>query len=256
MTARGSVVVGYLDGGTWSACFGLSYRDLIMADMLGHGRIVREGGKELRQVCGTGGIVAGRNRVAADFLDNTDGEWLWFIDSDMGFAPDTVDRLVQHADQYTRPVIGGLCFKLTRQARGDFHAERYLIQPTLYEYVELDTEVGFRPLMGYPRDRPVQVAGTGAACLLIHRRALTLMRERFGDVWFDPITHPTGLKGGPRTFSEDLSFCVRLQAMDLPVYVHTGVKTCHDKGGVFLDEDAFDRQQAAHTTTTAAAPAA
>ncbi len=254
MTTPGSVVVGYLDGGTWSACFGLSYRDLIMADMLGPQRIVREGGKELRQVCGTGGIVAGRNRVAADFLDNTDGEWLFFIDSDMGFGPSTVDDLIRHADKYTRPVIGGLCFKLTRQARGDFHAEKYLIQPTLYEYVELNDEVGFRPLMDYPRDQPVQVAGTGAACLLIHRRALEKMRAKHGDTWFDPITHPTGLKGKPRTFSEDLSFCVRLQALDLPVFVHTGVKTCHDKHGVFLDEDAFDRQQASRPL--AAAPAA
>jgi hypothetical protein len=29
------------------------------------------------------------------------------------------------------------------------------------------------------------------------------------------------------------------------VHVHTGIKTTHDKGGVFLDEEFFDRQQAA-----------
>lgn len=244
MAASGTVVVGYLDGGTWSACFGLSYRDLLMADMLGAGRIVRDGGKELRQVAGTGGIVAGRNRVAKDFLDNTDGEWLWFVDSDMGFAPDTVDRLVAAADKYARPVVGGLCFKLTRKSRGDFHAEKYRIQPTVYEYLELESgEVGFRPIEDYPRDRLMQVAGTGAACVLIHRRALEKVRRTHGDVWFDPITHPTGMKGGPRTFSEDLSFCVRLQSVDVPVYVHTGVKTCHDKHGIFLDEEAYDKEQ-------------
>lgn len=241
----GSVVVGYLDGGQWSACFGLSYRDLIMADMLGAGRIVREGGKELRQVAGTGGIVAGRNRVASDFLDNTDGEWLWFVDTDMGFAPDTVDRLVEAADKDRRPIMGGLCFKLTRKARGDFHAERFRVQPTVYEYLETtDGEVGFRPIEDYPRDQPVEVAGTGAACLLIHRRALEKIRRKQGDVWFDPITHPTGMRGKPRTFSEDLSFCIRLQAVGLPVWVHTGVKTCHDKHSQFLDEELFDRQRA------------
>lgn len=249
----GTVVVGYLDGGTWSACFGLSYRDLIMADMLGRGRIVREGGKELRQVCGTGGIVAGRNKVAQDFLDNTDGEWLWFIDSDMGFGPDTVDRLVKSADKTVRPVVGGLCFKLTRQARGDFHAEKYKIQPTVYEYLEYEDEVGFRPITDYPRDTTVRVAATGAACILIHRRALDKIRAQYGDVWFDPITHPTGLKGKPRTFSEDLSFCVRLQALDVPVHVNTSVKTCHDKHGVFLDEDAYDRQEAASAVAASAA---
>lgn len=241
---RGSVVVGYLDDGTWSACFGLSYRDLIMRDMLDRNRIVREGGKELRQVCGTGGIVAGRNRVAEDFLDNTDGEWLFFVDTDMGFADDTVDRLVAAADKHVQLVVGALCFKLTKTGRGEFFADKYRIQPTVYEYLELDDgEVGFRPIEDYPRDEMIPVAGTGAACVLIHRKALRKVREQYGDVWFDPITHPTGMKGKPRTFSEDLSFCVRLAACGITPHVHTGIKTCHDKRGVFLDEDAFDRQR-------------
>lgn len=242
----GTVVVGYLDDGTWSACFGLSYRDLIMRDMLTSNRVVREGGKELRQLCGTGGIVAGRNRVAADFIDNTDGEWLFFIDTDMGFGDDTIDRLVQSADKYKRPVLGGLAFKLTRlRERGDFHAERFAVQPTLYEYVELADEIGFRPILDYPRDQVVRVAGTGAACMLVHRGSLEKVRATYGDVWFDPITHPTGLRGKPRTFSEDLSFCVRLQALEVPIHVHTGIKTCHEKGGVFLDEFEYDKQRVA-----------
>lgn len=250
---RGTVVVGYLDDGHWSACFGLSYRDLLLHDMMGSNRIIREGGKELRQLCGTGGIVAGRNKVTEQFLDATDGEWLWFIDTDMGFGADTVDRLVGYADQYRKPVVGGLCFKLTRQARGEFHAEKWMIQPTVYDLLEVDGEIGFLPRMGYERDTVVPAAGTGAACLLIHRRVLERVRAEHGDVWFDPITHPTGLKGKPRTFSEDLSFCVRLQSVDVPVHVATGVRTCHEKGGVFLDEDAFDRQQAAKRSADAAA---
>ena len=239
----GSVVVGYCDNGQWAACFGLSYRDLIMHDMLGPGRIVREGGKELRKVTGTMGVAGGRNEIARDFLDNTDGEWLFMVDTDMGFAPDTVDRLIASADPETRPVMGGLCFAIKRAGRGDFHAERYTLTPTVYEYLDLGNEVGFRPIPDYQRDTVVQVAGTGAACLLMHRSALEAVRAKYGDLWFEPITHPTGAQGRPRTFSEDLSFCIRLQSVDLPVHVDTAVKTCHDKGGVFLDEHAFDQQQ-------------
>lgn len=242
----GSVVVGYLDAGKWSACFGLSYRDLVMNDMLTTQRIVREGGRDLRGVVGTMGVAAGRNRIARDFLDHTDGEWLWFIDTDMGFAPDTVDRLVKSADAQLRPVMGGLCFAIKRLKRGDFYAERFRITPTVYEYLELEDEVGFRPILDYARGQVVQVAGTGAACLLIHRRALEVVRGRYGDAWFDPIVHPTGDKGRPRTFSEDLSFCVRLASVGVPVHVDTSVKTTHEKGGVFLDEDTFDLQQAGY----------
>ncbi len=241
---RGSVVVGFLDAGQWSACFGLSYRDLCLRDALGPQRIVRKNGRELRQLCGTGGISEGRNEVARSFLDATDGEWLWFIDTDMGFAPDTVDRLVVSADYHSRPVMGGLCFAQRRTGRGLLHAERFGIVPTAYAYAETDDEAGFMPMPLYERDRVIKVAGTGAACLLIHRTVLAKVRARYGDAWFDPITHPTALRGGRRVFSEDLSFCVRCQAIDVAVHVDTAVKTCHEKGGIYLDEDAFDRQQA------------
>jgi len=241
----GTVVVGFLDGGQWSACFGMSYRDMCLYDVMASQRIVREGGKELRSLCGTGGIPAGRNRVARDFLDHTDGEWLFFIDTDMGFTADTVDALVAAAHPVERPVVGGLCFAIKRQKPGPLYSERFRMAPTVYEYLELeDGEVGFRPIIDYKRDDVMQVAGTGAACLLIHRSALETVRAKYGDAWFDPIVHPTGEKGKPRTFSEDLSFCVRLQACDIPVHVDTSVKTCHEKGGIFLDEEMFDRQQA------------
>lgn len=245
--ATGSVVVGFLDPGSWSACFGLSYRDLVLADAMNWQRIVRPNGRELRSVCGAGGIPAARNKVARDFLDHTDGEWLWFVDTDMGFAPDTVERLVAAADPAERPVMGGLCFAGLRRKPADGHplyAERFLIQPTVYEWVELAAEVGFRPMLDYPDNEVVQVGATGAACLLIHRSALDRMRATYGDAWFDPITHPTGLKGKPRTFSEDMSFCVRLAAVGLPVHVDTSVKTTHEKGFLYLDEESFARQQA------------
>jgi len=243
----GSVVVGYLDGGRWSACFGLSYRDLIVHDLLGEQRIIRPGGKELRALTGTGGIAANRNKVAQDFLDATDGEWLFMVDTDMGFAADTVERLVASADPVERPVVGALTFQLKRQPGSvtALHAERFRIQPVTLEYLEHDAEVGFRPITDYPREQVMQVAGTGAACLLMHRDALGKVRAQYGDAWFDPIKHPTGDKGKPRVFSEDLSFCVRLAAVGIPVHVDTAVKTTHEKGGVFLDEETYDAQRPA-----------
>lgn len=238
----GSVVVGFLDAGQWSACFGLSYRDLCLFDALGPQHVVRPGGKELRGVVGTMGVASGRNKIVRDFLDATDGEWLFMVDTDMGFAPSAIEDLIASADPGERPVVGGLCFAIKRKQQGDFYAERFQISPTTYEYLEVEDEVGFRPILDYPREQLMQVAGTGAACLLMHRSALEAVRLKYADSWFDPMIHPTGDKGKPRHFSEDLSFCVRLQAVDLPVYVDTAVKTCHEKGGIFLDEHAFDQQ--------------
>lgn len=247
MTA-GTVVPGFLDADTVSTCFALSYRDLCVRDALTSHRIYRPGGGEMRALTGAGGIGANRNKIARDFLDTTDAEWLWFIDTDMGFTDDTVDRLIAAADPVERPVVSGLCFAGLRpkpKTEHPFRAQRYLIQPTIYGYVDEDGEVGFRPILDYPRDTIVQCSATGAACLLIHRTALETVRAAYGDAWFDLAVHPTGLKGKPRTFSEDMSFCVRLQACGIPVHVDTSVKTTHEKGFLYLDEGTFDLQQLA-----------
>lgn len=239
----GSVAVGFMDGGTWSASFGLSYRDLLLQDVMTRQRIVRPGGLELRALTGAGGLAGGRNKIARDFLEVTDAEYLFMIDTDMGFAPDIVERLVESCGP-ERPVVGALCFACLRfpppDSQAHMYGERFTIQPTLYHYVEQPDSIGFLPISDYPRNELVQVSGTGAAALMIHRSALELVADKFGPVWFDPITHPTALKGGPRTFSEDLSFCLRIAAVDLPLWVDTRVKTNHHKGVLFLDEETFD----------------
>lgn len=232
----GTVAVGFLDPGTWSACFGLSLVDLYLVDAHGPRRLIPDG-KQLRNHCQAGGIVAGRNEIAAQFLDATDCEWLWTVDSDMGFGPDTVERLIEAADPETRPVVGALCFKLHREGPGAYYGEKYVILPTAFAAVETEQTVGFAPLRNLPDDAVMEVSATGAACLLVHRSALQRIRERYGDHWFDLISHPRG-----PTFSEDLSFCIRLAALDIPICVHTGVDTTHDKGGIFLDREAFEQQ--------------
>lgn len=240
---RGTVVPAFLDPGTWSASFGMSLRDLYLHDAAINHRIVRKGGRELRSLTGPD-LATARNSVAATFLDDTDAEWLWFVDSDMGFAPDTVERLVASADPVSRRVVGALCFAQKHAGHGDLHAERYIITPTIYEYVELDDQVGFRPVQDYERDALQKVAATGCACILIHRSVLHKIRETHGPVWFDHLIHPGKGGGARRTFSEDLSFCIRAAGVGEDLYVDSSVKTSHEKGGIFLDEHAYDRDRA------------
>jgi hypothetical protein len=248
----GTVSVGFLDNGTWSACFGLSYRDLLLHDISHHQRIIRKGGRELRAVTSTGQVAVNRNKVAAGFLGGTDSEWLLMVDTDMGFGPDTADRLVSAADPDDRPVVGALCFAASRDetTTAPLHGDRFSVHPTLYQWVDLPGESGFQADLDYPRDSLMRVDGTGAACLLVHRSVLEEMRAGIGEAWFDCLRHETaGRNWTPRWFSEDLSFCLRLRDAGVPVHVHTGVKTVHDKGVLFLDEEIFDRQQALGVST-------
>lgn len=237
---EGTVCIGYLDPDEWSACFGLSMRDLLLVDAtVGRKRIVPNG-RELRQFCASGGIAAGRNNITQKFLDTTECEWLWFIDSDMGFGPTTVDDLIESADPAEAPVVGGLCFSLKQEGHGPFHSVVCDEFPTIYDWCETDKRVGFVARLNYERDAMVSCDATGGACLLIHRSALERLRERFGDHWFTQVPHP---KAEHEQLSEDLSFCLRLAACGLPLWINTAVKTVHHKGqGRFLSEGSYDRQ--------------
>lgn len=219
---QGSVTVGYMDPGKWSACFGMSLRDLFMYDANhGCGRVVAE----LRTMVGAGGLADGRNHIVEQFLEG-DAEWLFFIDSDMGFAADTVDRLVESSDAVESPVMGGLCFQLYQQQASSFHGIRNGIMPTLYEYIGFD---GFQFIPDYKRDSIQRVDATGAACLLVHRSVL----EKIQSHWFSTMFQ----------YSEDMSFMRRCANLDIPIYVNSAVKTTHDKGALFLDEDLYVRSR-------------
>lgn len=239
----GSVTVAHLSPGHWQACFGASLIDLLFYDYAHEKRIVSHPYGHMHKECGADSVYAGRNRVARSVLDDSDAEWLFFIDSDMGFAPDTVDRLIAAADPVERPVVGGLAFAQKSDGTGSMFARRYRTTPTLYRMWDNEDDVGFVPWFDYPRGELVEVDATGAACLLIHRSALEKVRAKFGDKWFHHLPKPKG----DGDFGEDMSFCIRLQFCDVPVFVHTGVKTTHDKGGVFFDEETYDLQQAFKT---------
>ncbi len=233
----GTVCVGFLDDEHWSASFGLSYMGLILTDMTRPERVLQG---FLRKFCASGGIVTGRNETAQKFLDTTDCEWLFTIDTDMSFGPSTVDDLVQSAADADALVVGGLCFSAQGVGHGDLHTLVSHIFPTVYDWNENDTTAGFQIRPFYDRDTLQPCAATGAACMLIHRSALERVRDKFGDHWYDPILHDKAPSG---VFGEDLSFCMRLAACEIQCWVNSAVKTAHHKGqGHYLDESAFDRQ--------------
>ena len=248
--SKAKVSIAFLHPGYYSACFADSLAELQFYDAGMYQRTLHPHGR-MGKLCGTGDIVNSRNKLAQVFVDEADAEWLFMVDSDMSFEPDTIERLIDAAHAVERPVVGALAFALKTDGKSG-RGVRYRAQPTVYRWYEDDEQVGFTPMMclcpgdhsedcrGYERDTLQEVSATGAACMLVHRNALQAIRDKYGDVWFDTIRHPKGAN-----FSEDLSFCVRIAGTGLPLFVHTGIKTGHDKGHVFLDEAYYIQQRAA-----------
>lgn len=216
------VVAAWVHSTEVDASFMHSMLTVVGVEMLGQQRLTQW----LPVRCGSGGLIAARNDVAAAFLQ-TDGDWLWWIDTDMGFAPDALDRLLEVADPEERPFVGGLCFAQMERAADGMGGFRTEVVPALYQWHEIsDGRAGFVSWANYPRDTLAQVAGTGSAFVLIHRTVFEKIAAQFGDGhWYERMRNP--LSG--QLLGEDLSFCARARLVDVPVYVHTGIRTTHRK---------------------------
>jgi len=181
-------------------------------------------GELIPELCSSGAIVTGRNAVAQVFLDHLDLEWLWWVDADMGWKADALDRLLATADPAERPVVGGLCFAWRDIAPDNLNGFRQVATPTIYDWIDVEGQGRrFKARDTYPADTVLQCAATGSAMVLIHRSALEKVRAENGDHWYDRIPVVDGYMG------EDISFCARLGAAGVPVHVDTSVRTNHMK---------------------------
>lgn len=224
--------IAYVHGLEVAHSWHASLMALVAWDVNHHQRVI--GGGWLATKYGTGGIIQARNDTVDGFLSQTSSDWLFWVDTDMGFSPDSVDRLLDVADPAERPVVGGLCYMMREVGPDGMGGMQVQPQPTIFQWKQVGDATGFDVMKDYPRDEVVKVAGTGSAFILIHRSVLEKIATEYGKSWYSPV------KVGDVTISEDLSFCMRCAAVDAPIFVHTGVKTSHLKS-LWLDERMYDR---------------
>lgn len=214
-----------------------SMTQLLAYDAATAGRIWHGGYVAIR--CGTDGLADARNSAVREFLADSTAAWLWWVDTDMGFAPDTVDRLIAAADATERPIVGALCFANRETENDGMGGRRAIAAPVVLDWKHIDDEAGFDVRWDYPRDTVTRCDGVGMACVLIHRSVFERVAEQFGPNWYSRARNPST----NQMISEDLSFCVRANALEIPIHVHTGVPTTHAKRFWLAEED-YWRQRA------------
>lgn len=230
-----TVAVAYLHPGEVSHSFHRSMRHYMTHDLLHNRRLYAF----LEQECGTARIADGRNSAVRQFLASQ-AEWMVFVDADMGFEPDAIDRLIDAADPDERPIVGGLCFAYRRGPSGPLNDPKFQPVPTIYQWYETDTRVGMAPIYDYPKNTLMQVDATGGAFFAVHRRVLEEMSQSVFPgshptrPWFDETPYKD------QVFSEDITFFRRAIALDFPVHVHTGIQTSHHKHTYLTEQTVGD----------------
>jgi hypothetical protein len=174
-------------------------------------------GLEVRRYASTAAVDRTRSEMATAALADGFDELVW-IDSDIAFEPDDVDRLRRH----DLPLIGAMYAK--KGTRG-FAA-----------YFEPDTEVVQLGANG----GPCRMRYLGMGFVLTHRRvyddirrtySLPLCNVRFGAPvvpYFVPLViQDDAQPGGHWYLGEDYAFCERARQAGHPVLVDTAIRLGH-----------------------------
>jgi hypothetical protein len=182
-------------------------------------------------------ITRGRNAIVAGFLDQPAETHLMFIDADIGFSVDQVQRMLD----FNQDVVAGMYpLKLLDYDEAAFQraANGESLQTAQLRYVGVPCEGEERKTT----DGFVTGVYAGAGFLLIKRRVLELMAEKYRETHYT-AAHDSGLPSqSPNLFalfdclidrktghylSEDYAFCSRWRALGGTIWLDSRSKLTH-----------------------------
>lgn len=206
-------------------------------------------------------LSAGRGALAASFLENTNGEALIMLDSDMVFQPNVIVEMVQTFEkvraQYGDQVgiLGGLAFISNNPRLHSPMPNIWLPDPNIPERLYHQST--------FPKDSLMEIGATGGACIIIHRDVFTSIKRH----WFHhipaiqwsllaqdlaKIDDPKEIEVIMRSavwdadqLGEDMSFCIRARAHGFRIFLHTGLVFDHSKS-TLLGMEEYDRAVETH----------
>lgn len=156
-------------------------------------------------------VYDARNRLAGKAINGGFDRVLW-LDSDMDFQPDLMERLSQRLDEGREYVSG---FYVSRKAP---------VKPVIYKEVGWRGNVPFcDPVTEW--DGIIEVAGTGFGAVMM----TTDLIRRVVEANNRPFTPIEG-------FGEDLSFCLKVSAAGVKMYCDTDIKLGHVGLTTFTDD--------------------
>jgi GT2 family glycosyltransferase len=183
-------------------------------------------------------ISAPRNHLVSTYLRDhaEDAHWLLMLDSDSVIPPYLLGRMLDAAASADAHLLGGL-------VAADMGPE-IGYAPNLFQL--LPDGSGTWLLLDYEDDALVQVAATGAACLLVHRDVLRAIRDDHAHEgiqcpgcdlgWFGEAVDNPGPSAKWR--GEDVHFCRQAVALGFRAFVDTTLRIGHQRGSnVIWPED-------------------
>lgn len=168
-------------------------------------------------------IYDARNDIALRAVNEGYDRILW-LDSDVTFPSDLLERMSARMDEGYE-FVSGLYF--TRKEP---------IRPLIFQRVELTKKDGkgipvSDNFADYPRNDVFQIAGCGFGCVMMTVDLARRIFEAYGAA-FSPLPG----------FGEDLSFCIRANAVGTEMYCDSSIKLGHI-GQSIITESVYEKTQ-------------
>ena len=171
-------------------------------------------------------ISQGRSKIANFFLNNTDHEYLFFLDSDIGFEPSSVLKLLNH--------------------KKDIVAAPYPMKtiPLRYNYKLVVPEETQGDL--------VKIEHNGMGFVMIHRKVLYHMASAYPELKYYPSVDDSNVrpteeeyhnsyhyfleyKHGTNYMPEDISFFFRARSLGYECWLDKSIKLSHTGSHLFQE---------------------
>ena len=172
-------------------------------------------------------ISRGRSRIANFFINNTEFEYLFFLDSDVGFEADDVLKLLNH----NKEMVCGAYPMKTIPLKWNF---------TITEPKQREGDL-------------VAIDKIGIGFSLIHRNVFIRIAKQYPELKYIPTNESTThnpteqefnnsyhyfheMRQGNIYLPEDLSFFTRARSVGIQAWMDTSINLCHVGSHVFQEQ--------------------
>ena len=172
-------------------------------------------------------ISRGRSRIANFFINNTNFEYLFFLDSDVGFEADDVLKLLN----YNKEMVCGAYPMKTVPLKWNF---------TITEPKQREGDL-------------VAIDKIGIGFSLIHRNVFIRIAKQYPELKYIPTNESTThnpteqeydnsyhyfheMRQGDIYLPEDLSFFTRARSIGMQAWMDTSINLCHVGSHVFQEQ--------------------
>lgn len=156
-------------------------------------------------------IHLGREELTNKAIDGEYDHVLW-LDSDMVFDDDIVDKLYATMKEYDCDLVAGV-----------FRSRHGGMTSCLFESLNPDIRI-----KEYP-DKPFKIEGCGMACVLVKTSMLQRIWDANGHCFLPTAMH-----------SEDIALCYRAKKLDMIMMANPDVKVGHMANGVLWPDKTFN----------------